>query len=96
MMSQTTLHPFLTSLLMDRYMLPWLERLGEDIPLFDFRVNGVSSISADTHKYGYTSKGASTILFKNAELRSHMYFAYSNWPGLILIFLRLLVFSSVG
>jgi sphinganine-1-phosphate aldolase len=63
------------------YMLPWLEKLGQDIPLFDFRVPGVTSISADTHKYGYTSKGCSAILFRDEELRSHMYFAYANWPG---------------
>jgi hypothetical protein len=37
------------------FMLPWLEKLGKDIPLWDFRVNGVSSISADIHKYGYVS-----------------------------------------
>ena len=42
------------------FMLPWLEKLGKHIPLWDFRVEGVTSISADIHKYGYSSKGAST------------------------------------
>jgi sphinganine-1-phosphate aldolase len=63
------------------FMLPWLEKLGYPIPAFDFRVAGVTSISADIHKYGYTSKGASVILYRNAELRSYQYFAYASWPG---------------
>ena len=63
------------------FMLPWMERLGCNIPHFDFRVKGVTSISADVHKYGYASKGASVILYKTAQLRSYQYFSYSNWPG---------------
>lgn len=63
------------------FMLPWLEKLGEKIPRWDFRVEGVTSISADIHKYGYSSKGASVILYRNEELRSYQYFAYSEWPG---------------
>lgn len=63
------------------FMLPWLEKLGVSIPLWDFRVRGVTSISADVHKYGYSSKGASVIVYRNAELRKYQYFAYSEWPG---------------
>lgn len=63
------------------FMLPWLEKLGKKIPLWDFRVRGVTSISADVHKYGYSSKGASVILYKNDDIRSYQYFAYSAWPG---------------
>jgi sphinganine-1-phosphate aldolase len=63
------------------FMLPWVEKLGYKVPLWDFRVPGVTSISADIHKYGYSSKGASVILYKNAELRSYQYFAYALWPG---------------
>jgi sphinganine-1-phosphate aldolase len=62
-------------------MLPWLEKIGVNIPLYDFRVEGVTSISADVHKYGYSSKGASVILYKNDEIRSYQYFAYATWPG---------------
>ncbi len=62
-------------------MLPWLEKIGVQIPPFDFRVPGVTSISADIHKYGYSSKGASVVLYKNDELRSYQYFAYAEWPG---------------
>ena len=63
------------------FMLPWMERVGANIPLWDFRVPGVTSMSADIHKYGYASKGASVLLWKNEELRSFQYFAYSEWPG---------------
>ncbi|MCU0459367.1 MAG: aspartate aminotransferase family protein [Bacteroidales bacterium] len=62
-------------------MLPFLEDLGYQIPLFDFRVKGVTSISADVHKYGYAPKGASVILYRNSELRKHQYFVMSSWPG---------------
>jgi sphinganine-1-phosphate aldolase len=63
------------------FMLPWLEKLGQKIPLWDFRVHGVTSISADIHKYGYSSKGASCLLYRTAQLREYQYFAYSQWPG---------------
>ena len=63
------------------FMLPWLEKIGKKVPLWDFRVNGVTSISADIHKYGYSSKGASCLLYKTQLLRRYQYFAYSLWPG---------------
>jgi len=63
------------------FMLPWLERLGVPIPTWDFRVPGVTSISADVHKYGYSSKGASVILYKTEALRMYQYYAYAEWPG---------------
>lgn len=62
-------------------ILPFLSRLGYPIPPFDFRVPGVKSISADIHKYGFTPKGASTILYCNAELRQYQIFAYADFPG---------------
>lgn len=63
------------------YILPFLRKLGYEIPLFDFSVPGVKSISVDIHKYGYVSKGASTILYRNSELRQHQFFVYTDWPG---------------
>ncbi|EDQ91203.1 uncharacterized protein MONBRDRAFT_14889 [Monosiga brevicollis MX1] len=63
------------------FMLPWVEKLGYPVPTWDFRVNGVTSISADIHKYGWGAKGASVLLFRNAELRSHLFYAYADWPG---------------
>ena len=63
------------------FILPWGERLGYKIPRFDFRVPGVTSISADTHKYGYALKGTSVLLYRNPELRRYQYFNYPDWPG---------------
>jgi glutamate/tyrosine decarboxylase-like PLP-dependent enzyme len=61
--------------------LPMLERLGYPIPAFDFRVPGVTSISVDLHKYGYTAKGAAVILHRSKELRQHQTFVTDNWLG---------------
>src|SRR5262249_19572482 len=63
------------------FLLPFLKRLGYDIPDFDLGVPGVTSISADIHKYGFASKGASTVIYKNAELRKHQFFVYMDFPG---------------
>ncbi len=63
------------------FVLPFLDDLGYQIPSFDLSVPGVTSISADPHKYGYTAKGASVLLYHDAELRRHQYFAYDGWPG---------------
>jgi sphinganine-1-phosphate aldolase len=63
------------------FILPWIEKLGYDVPVFDFRLPGVTSISCDTHKYGYSLKGTSTINFRNKDLRRYMYFAQEDWPG---------------
>jgi sphinganine-1-phosphate aldolase len=63
------------------FVLPWAERLGYDVPPFDFRLPGVTSMSADTHKYGYAAKGTSVVLYRGKELRRHQYFAVSDWPG---------------
>ena len=52
------------------WLLPWVERLGYDVPLWDFRVPGVTSISADTHKYGYALKGSSVLLYRDKERAS--------------------------
>ena len=61
--------------------LPMLERLGYPIPPFDFRVPGVTSMSVDLHKYGYTAKGASVIVHRSKELRRHQTFTTKNWLG---------------
>ncbi|ANB15260.1 sphinganine-1-phosphate aldolase DPL1 [Sugiyamaella lignohabitans] len=64
------------------FIVPFLERAGfKDIPLFDFRVPGVTSISCDTHKYGFAPKGSSIILYRTEKLRSHQYFVSSDWSG---------------
>lgn len=63
------------------FLLPFLKELGYDIPAFDFQVPGVSSLSADVHKYGFAAKGASVVLYRSRALRLHQFFVYPNWPG---------------
>jgi len=63
------------------FLLPFIEKLGHPVPTFDFRVPGVTSISADVHKYGYAAKGASTILYRNIDYLKYQMYVYENWPG---------------
>ncbi len=63
------------------YIAPFVRMNGGGIPPFDFGVAGVSSMSADLHKYGYCAKGASTVLFRSEALRAHMIFDTKDWPG---------------
>lgn len=63
------------------FLLPWAEKLGYPVPPFDFRLPGVTSISADTHKYGYAAKGTSVVLYRGEELRHYQYFSIPDWPG---------------
>ena len=53
--------------------------LGRPIPPFDFSVPGVSSMSADLHKYGFTAKGASTFLLADQANRKHQVFEFDDW-----------------
>jgi glutamate/tyrosine decarboxylase-like PLP-dependent enzyme len=62
-------------------MLPFVSALGYPVPDFDLHLPGVTSISADLHKYGYAAKGASVILYRTPELRRHQFFIYTDWPG---------------
>ena len=63
------------------YIAPFVRMNGADIPPFDFSVEGVCSMSADLHKYGYCAKGASTVLFRSEALHQHMIFDCDDWPG---------------
>ncbi|MBW2267396.1 MAG: aminotransferase class V-fold PLP-dependent enzyme [Deltaproteobacteria bacterium] len=64
------------------FLLPFYEKLGEPVPPFDFRVPGVTTLSADVHKYGYCTKGASVILHReDAQLKQHQLFFWDRWPG---------------
>lgn len=63
------------------YFLPWAEKLGYPVPAFDFRLPGVTSMSCDTHKYGYAAKGTSVVLYRGRELRHHQFFTIADWPG---------------
>lgn len=67
------------------FYLPFARQLGYEIPPFDFSVEGVTSMSCDLHKYGYTAKGASVILYRTAEIRKYQIFTCSNWTGYTII-----------
>lgn len=72
---------FHTDACLGGFILPWAERLGYQVPPFDFRLPGVTSISVDTHKYGYAAKGTSVVLYRDSELRHFQYFSVTDWPG---------------
>ncbi|HET6792954.1 MAG TPA: aminotransferase class V-fold PLP-dependent enzyme, partial [Acidimicrobiales bacterium] len=61
------------------FVLPFLERLDREVPPFDFRVPGVTAISADVHKYGYVPKGASVVLHRDDDWSAHQVFLYDQW-----------------
>ncbi len=63
------------------FVLPFARQLGYPVPPFDFAVPGVTSMSADTHKYGYAPKGTSVVLYRGSELRSYQWFTSTDWPG---------------
>ncbi|MGO4391780.1 aspartate aminotransferase family protein [Variovorax sp. M-6] len=62
------------------YFAPFAQKLGVQLPDWDFRVPGVTSISADLHKYGYTAKGASTLFFRDADRFAGMGWYFDQWP----------------
>jgi sphinganine-1-phosphate aldolase len=63
------------------FILPFGKELGYDIDPFDFSVPGVTTISADTHKYGYALKGTSVLCFADKALRNDQYFYLTDWSG---------------
>jgi glutamate/tyrosine decarboxylase-like PLP-dependent enzyme len=73
--------PFHVDACLGGFMLPWVERLGYSLPAWDFRVPGVTSISADLHKYGYGVKGASVVLHRPKGNLRYQVFQFADWPG---------------
>jgi sphinganine-1-phosphate aldolase len=63
------------------FILPFGQELGYDIPVFDYRLPGVTSMSADTHKYGYAFKGTSVLTFRDKSIRNAQYFYLTDWSG---------------
>jgi sphinganine-1-phosphate aldolase len=63
------------------FILPWANELGFPVAPFDLSVPGVTSMSADTHKFGYAFKGSSVLLFRPKALRRHQYFMIQDWSG---------------
>ena len=72
---------FHTDACLGGFILPFARALGWPVPRFDFSLPGVTSISADTHKYGYAAKGTSVVLYRSPQLRRHQYFTATDWPG---------------
>ncbi len=70
---------------MGGFMLPYFRRLGQPVPDFDLSVPGVTSLSVDLHKYAYTPKGASLILYQDRRLRRHQIFACARWTGYAVV-----------
>jgi sphinganine-1-phosphate aldolase len=63
------------------FIVPFLEKAGFSSAPFDFRVEGVTAISCDTHKYGFAPKGSSVIMYRDAELRRYQYYVNPHWTG---------------
>ncbi|KAL8641732.1 MAG: hypothetical protein Q9228_001504 [Teloschistes exilis] len=63
------------------FLMPFLHRAGFPTQPFDFTVKGVTSISCDTHKYGFAPKGNSTVLYRTAAMRKYQYFIFPEWSG---------------
>ncbi|XP_017279775.1 sphingosine-1-phosphate lyase 1 isoform X2 [Kryptolebias marmoratus] len=63
------------------FLIVFMDKAGFPLAPFDFRVEGVTSISADTHKYGYAPKGSSVILYKDIKYRQYQYFVAPDWQG---------------
>lgn len=63
------------------WLLPFWEEIGEPVPPWNFSVPGVSSLSADIHKYGYCFKGASVVMYRDPALKRRQHFLFDGWPG---------------
>ena len=62
------------------FLAPFVKRAGYAVSDFDFAIDGVTSISADLHKYGFTAKGASLLLLADDAMRKYLEFDFDNWP----------------
>lgn len=63
------------------FLVPFLDRAGYVSEPFDFRVDGVTSISCDTHKYGFGPKGLSVVMYSTEHMRRFQYYVNPNWVG---------------
>lgn len=63
------------------FLVPFVEQCGYEMLPFDFRVEGVTSISCDTHKYGFAPKGSSVIMYRDSKWRLYQYSVVTKWPG---------------
>ncbi|KAH9360129.1 hypothetical protein HPB48_020344 [Haemaphysalis longicornis] len=63
------------------FLVAFMEEAGFSMPPFDFRLPGVTSISADTHKYGFTPKGSSVVLYQSRKYHHYQFSVSTDWPG---------------
>ncbi|KAJ2373192.1 Dihydrosphingosine phosphate lyase [Coemansia sp. RSA 2607] len=63
------------------FIMPFLKEAGFPEVVCDFRLPGVTSISCDTHKYGFAPKGTSIVMYNSKNMRHYQYFTISTWPG---------------
>jgi sphinganine-1-phosphate aldolase len=73
--------PFHVDACIGGFMLPWVEKLGYEVQPWDYRIDGVTSISADVHKFGYGAKGASVLTYRNMNYLRHQFFITTDYPG---------------
>ncbi|RXN37127.1 sphingosine-1-phosphate lyase 1-like protein [Labeo rohita] len=73
--------PFHVDACLGGFLIVFMEKAGFKLDPFDFRVKGVTSISADTHKYGYAPKGSSVVLYSDRKFRHYQYFVAPDWQG---------------
>jgi len=88
--------PFHVDACIGGFMLPWVERLGYEMQPWDYRVDGVTSVSADIHKFGYGAKGASVLTYRSMDYLSYQFFITTDYPGGIYISPTLLGTRSGG
>ncbi len=67
------------------FVLSFFRQIGRPVPEFDFTVPGVTSMSIDLHKYGFSPKGASVVLYRDAALRQHQFFTTAAWSGYVMV-----------
>jgi len=63
------------------FLIAFMDEAGFPLSPYDFRVPGVTSISADTHKYGFAPKGSSVLVYKEKKYRDCQWFSFPDWPG---------------
>uniref|UniRef100_A0A1I7Y1G3 sphinganine-1-phosphate aldolase n=1 Tax=Steinernema glaseri TaxID=37863 RepID=A0A1I7Y1G3_9BILA len=73
--------PVHVDLCLGGFLLPFMEQCDFNVPPFDFRLSGVTSISVDMHKYGYCPKGSSAVLYRNSDYMHRQFFCNSEWMG---------------
>ena len=67
------------------FVLHYFERCGAAVTPFDFQIPGVTSLSIDLHKYGFSAKGASLVYYRERERREHQFYACSHWSGYTVV-----------